>query len=122
MKLLLDDNFYSVKTVVKGQNTVVTIILNPAHRIYKGHFPEMAVTPGVCLIEILREILCDLTGRNLRLKEASNIKFMAIVNPKINNELNVDCQYIVTSQGIIKSKMIIYFDKTVFMKFDGMFA
>jgi 3-hydroxyacyl-[acyl-carrier-protein] dehydratase len=120
--MLVERGFYKVEEICQGEHPVVKISLNPADKIYEGHFPGTPVAPGVCLVEIIREIMSDLTGRELRLKEAGNIKFMAIVNPNFNPVLHIACNYKSNERDEIVSRNQIYFGETVFMKFDGLFV
>ena len=55
--------------------------LNSDHFIYKAHFPNNPITPGVCLLQMAQEILEQRIGRQLRLKTAGNIKFRKPVEP-----------------------------------------
>ena len=67
---------------------VYRIRLNPEHTIYKAHFPELPITPGVILVRIGVELLGRMLGRKVHLVGAPNIKFTAPVYPEGGKELD----------------------------------
>lgn len=82
---MLIPHFYSVKEFNFTDNHLKAIIeLNPEHEVFKGHFPNNPVTPGVCMLQILKELTEQATNTNLFIKECSNVKFMALINPETN--------------------------------------
>ena len=115
--MLLKD-FYQIKSLehTEGQNYVAHIIINKDHEVFKGHFPGNPVTPGVCMMQIIKELSVEVAKKPLMLKSASNIKFMALINPEINAELRLDLEIINTDEGHIRVKNTTYFDDTVALK------
>lgn len=51
------------------------------HQIFKGHFPNQAVVPGVCTLAIVTALLEQATGHKLRLEKAGNMKFLQLLLP-----------------------------------------
>lgn len=85
-------NFYTELSSTYQENTETFtshIRLNPAHEIYKGHFPQMPVTPGVVLVQIIKEIIEKKFQMQLCLTEGDNIKFLALINPNETPELQL---------------------------------
>ena len=121
-KPLLED-FYTeiVSTDLSAENTfTATLELNPTHKIYKGHFPEIPVAPGVSLIQLIQEVLAKKINQELTLKEGSNIKFLAMINPLKENKLTISYTILMTDKEVdvtanISGKEIIY------VKFKGKF-
>lgn len=64
-----------------GKATVYTLTLNAEHLIYKAHFPGEPITPGVCLIQMAKELLEDILDEALRIVAVKNVKFLNIVSP-----------------------------------------
>lgn len=116
MKSILTD-FYTLQSHEKAENGSFTanIILNKDHDIFKGHFPGNPVTPGVCMMQIVKELTEEFTGSKLFLKSASNIKFMAIINPVETPELKLQLD-ITESEGEIKVKNTTSFGETIALK------
>lgn len=79
--MLLKDNLYTV-TLIDKENARVDVSLVPNNVIYRAHFPERAVTPGVCIVQMGTELLAALLGRECTLQEVPNAKFLSIVSPQ----------------------------------------
>ncbi|MEO8086710.1 MAG: 3-hydroxyacyl-ACP dehydratase [Bacteroidota bacterium] len=89
MKLLND--FFKILSIEKSVSKIsVAVELNPAHEIFKGHFPGNPVVPGVCMVQMLKEILSHIYKKEFTLQEASQLKFLAILNPTEVQVLNVE--------------------------------
>lgn len=63
------------------------VTLNAGHAIYKAHFPGMPITPGVCIIQMARELLELHSGKRLEIRSVKTAKFLNIVNPEVTPEL-----------------------------------
>ncbi len=61
--------------------------LNPEHFIFRCHFPEQPIVPGVCIVQMLSELLSDYAGRHLYVKEMRRVKFVRPVYPGVTPEL-----------------------------------
>ena len=49
--------------------------------IYAAHFPAMPITPGVCILQMVEELLADYTHKNLRTAVVKNAKFLSMLKP-----------------------------------------
>jgi len=121
---MLVNNFYKIiKTDYLKDNPgsfKVTIELNDKHKIFKGHFPGNPIVPGVCMIQIVKEILSKLLKKNLFLSEGINIKFISVIKPEINKILNIDYK-IKQENNIFRVRALISFEERIFFKFKGKF-
>ena len=80
--MILKDDFYTIVSLTTDKGIVeASLELNPAHPIFEGHFPGQPVVPGVCMVQMIKEILETVTGRTLMLKQADHIKFLSVINP-----------------------------------------
>ena len=116
MQTILTD-FYTLKSSEKTENGsfIANISLNKDHEIFKGHFPGNPVTPGVCMMQIVKELTEEFTGKKLFLKSASNVKFMAIINTFETPDL--DLSFIITeSETEVKVKNTTAFGETIALK------
>jgi 3-hydroxyacyl-[acyl-carrier-protein] dehydratase len=119
---MLLENFYTVNalTDLSEGSATAQIELNPKHEVFEGHFPNNPITPGVSMIQIIKEITEDLLGKKLFLISADNVKFMAIINPETHPVLEMQFD-IVEKEGLYKVKNTSRFDDTVALKFSGTF-
>lgn len=86
----MSDFFHIDSKEINGEQWKVQLTLNHDHPVYKGHFPEKPVAPGVMLTQMIREILEDELGRELTMKKARNIKFLNMVLPENVTTMEVD--------------------------------
>ncbi len=118
---LLDD-FYILDVLTQTENGVsAEVTLNPEHRIFNGHFPENPVVPGVCMMQMIKEILQVARNKEFILAESSNIKFMNILNPDENRKVRFIHEITREAGGEVKLKSTIRNQETVFLKFAGSF-
>lgn len=96
------------------------ITINKDHEIFKGHFPGNPITPGVCMMQIIREITEKVVNKKLFMTASSNVKFVAIINPEIHSDLVLDLD-ISEVDGQIKVKNTTKFDDTVALKLNSTF-
>lgn len=117
---MLIPHFYSIKEFNFTDNKLKSIIeLNPEHDVFKGHFPNNPVTPGVCMLQILKELTEQATNTNLFIKECSNVKFMALINPETNPILVITIDINPLEENF-KIKASANFDETVALKVNAL--
>ncbi|WDF68484.1 hypothetical protein PQ465_19585 [Sphingobacterium oryzagri] len=98
-----------------------TIRLNPQHAIFKGHFPDNPVTPGVCMMQIVKDLSERVVQRSLFLSRSSNVKFMALINPEEQPLLVVHLDVSEDAEGQVKVKNITTFGDTVALKLTNVY-
>ncbi len=74
-------------TVVSKEENSATVRLLPESPIYKAHFPEYPITPGVTLLQIALELM----GK--KLVGAKEIKFVAPVLPGDGTEIRFEWEF-----------------------------
>ncbi|MDF0718977.1 3-hydroxyacyl-ACP dehydratase [Kaistella sp. PBT33-4] len=99
-----------------GEGTYSAMItLDPAHQIFSGHFPGNPVAPGVCMMQIVKDVTERILERKLFLTSANNVKFMAIINPDATPVLKLDLD--IKSDGEqVKVKNVTSFGETIALK------
>jgi 3-hydroxyacyl-[acyl-carrier-protein] dehydratase len=118
---MLIEGLYTIEDFkVNEQEIKATVKLNKEHNIFKGHFPGNPVMPGVCMIQIIKELTEKATKRNLFLASSSNIKFMAIINPELNPTLQLEI-VMTEEEDLLKIKNTTSFGETVALKLSAVF-
>ncbi len=78
----LDILIDKTKVVKTADNTFRALFNLPAEAtIFRGHFPEKAIVPGVVLIEAVRQATAAIIPQKVKLKEIKQIKFKGLVQP-----------------------------------------
>ena len=120
--MLLKD-FYKVQSLDKtdGQKYLAVISVNEKHEIFKGHFPGNPIMPGVCMMQIIKELTEEITGSSLIMQSLSNVKFMALINPEVTPELQIELDITVNDDQAIKVKNTTTFNETVALKLGSVY-
>ena len=114
--MLLND-FYTISKQENLDGSLkATIVLNPKHKIFQGHFPGHPVVPGVCMMQIIREVMQERTGQKLKIAGADFIKFLTIINPEQNQEVDISISY-TEEGGSYSLNASLFSGATIFFKF-----
>ncbi len=88
---MLLGSFYNItESSREGQTFRVKVAFNAAHEIFKGHFPDLPVVPGVCQTQMLIETLSHVLARPVEMKLAHHIKFLALLNPVKTKDIDLE--------------------------------
>ena len=121
-KMVLKD-FYKVLSEEKtgDYKHTITILVNEKHEVFKGHFPGNPIMPGVCMIQIIKELTEKITESTLMIQTLANVKFMALINPENNPELRLELDITMTEDNLVKVKNTTYFNETVALKLSNVY-
>jgi len=118
---MLIEGLYSIIDFQQKEQTVhAAVKLSKEHKVFQGHFPGNPIMPGVCMIQMIKELTEKATGKELFLAVASNVKFMAIINPEKNDII----QLVLTISEVndqIKVKNTVHFEDTLALKLNATF-
>jgi len=82
-------------------------ILNPDNLVYKAHFPGQPVTPGVCILQMIQELLSEQFGMPLYIKNIKNAKFINMISPLSDGRISVLFNSIAEDEGGIKAQGVV---------------
>ena len=119
---MLVKDFYKIdgKEAQADGSVLYSVSLNAAHDVYKGHFPERPITPGVCNIQMIKELAEDSSSRSLTLTSISRCRLTAMVTPNDSPVLNVKVQWDAADSN--KLAATIYYGDTTYMTLSGTVA
>lgn len=112
----LKDNLYTIwKREGEEPQVSYQLRLNPSCFIYQAHFPGEPITPGVCIVQMAKELLEELLQKTLILTKVKNVKFLSVLTPEDEtvtfaiNKLTVDeevkAQLVVSTPKEVKAKL-----------------
>lgn len=120
---MLQNDFFSFTAPLIEDNAVKTTLeLNAAHKIFEGHFPQHPVVPGVCMMQMVKEVVESVIGKETNLSKADNIKFLTMIDPRENKLLQLDYKFTIPEEGKISIDAQLLNSTTVFFKFKGIFS
>lgn len=124
MSRTLLDNFYketsSTFSEANPENFISEIVINAEHPVFKGHFEQVPIAPGVCLTQVIKEILADKFKKNLFMSHGDNIKFLAMINPRETANLSISFS-VKQSEGMLDVTANYTQAGTSYVKFKGKF-
>lgn len=106
----LNGDFFRIESRMEGLpqgQSGFNIILNPDHLIYKAHFPGQPVTPGVCILQMIQEILSEQEGMPLFIKKIKNVKFTNVISPLNDSRVSVQFSSVSEEEGGVRAQGII---------------
>ncbi len=121
---MLKDNLYTFTEPVKiaDGKYELDITLNPAHEIFKGHFPTQPILPGVCLLEMLKDAVEVSTGTRRKIVTGSNIKYLKVVDPGVDPDLKMQIELRVDNDLLSVTASTALKDGSVNFRFKGQLA
>jgi 3-hydroxyacyl-[acyl-carrier-protein] dehydratase len=115
MKLL--DDFYTIKQETgEGTEFEYSLSLNKEHFIYQVHFPGNPITPGVCIIQLCKELMEHRTGETLFLKKINNVKFLSIIDPTVIDTIRASFSKVSPDENGYKFSVLVDGGTTQFAK------
>jgi len=120
--MLLNDFFTIGKIETTDTEVKAELVINPGHKIFEGHFPGQPVVPGVCMMEMVKEILEQVTSKKTNLVKAHEMKFLAVIDPSRNNLISTKLKYTVGEDGSLNVLASFFKEDLMHFRFKGMFV
>jgi len=98
------------------EKAIATIVLNEESEIYKAHFPSDPITPGVCELIMIKEVLCTLyPDMHVALSSARQIKFIDVIRPTEVKSFFLELKHQLDEDNILVDARI-FKEQTDFLK------
>jgi len=120
--MLVNDFFTISKLEKDGFEIKAELVINANHKIFEGHFPGHPVVPGVCMMQMVKEIIEKVIGEKTNLVRAGEMKFLAIIDPKENNMIWATLKYNIEENGNMAVSATFFKESLIHFKFKGLFA
>lgn len=119
---MLQGNFFLIeKIVVDAGKISASLTIDRHHKIFEGHFPGSPVVPGVCMMQIVKEVLENVLARGVNLRKADHMKFLSVLNPNQTDSIVLEATYAQSEENITLVARLFNGD-TSYFKFKGSFA
>lgn len=79
--MFLNTLYTILEKQITDHSAFYSVEIDAGHPLYQGHFPGSPVTPGVVFAEVVKELLTQATGRQMRMSTMRQLKFLAMHNP-----------------------------------------
>ena len=103
-----------------GTKHIYKIKVNSAHVVFDGHFPGQPVLPGVAMVYLSRCLTQkQVPARKLKMNDAAQIKFLSLVDPRINSEFTYVNEIVKEVDGVVHVKGDLKHDDLTFFKINA---
>ena len=120
---MLKGSFFTVSETETAEGLLKTLIkFDPGHIIFEGHFPGVPVVPGVCMLQIVKEMLGDAVQKELRLTKADHLKFLTVINPVETGTVKLEISYTSSVEGQFSANASLSNEGITYFKFKGVFS
>lgn len=114
--MLLNSLFFT-EQLAEGDFSIEAVVrIDRNHPIFEGHFPGKPVVPGVCMLQLIKELLEQSANRKLRIQTAGNIKFLAVIDPTIHEHVNASILIEYRTETELKITASLFADEVTFFK------
>jgi 3-hydroxyacyl-[acyl-carrier-protein] dehydratase len=114
--ILLGDFFKIVSLETEEGSINALLEINVGHRIFEGHFPNQPVVPGVCMMQMVKEIVEQALDKKTDISAAAEMKFLAVIDPTKNNIINATIKYTMEEDGKVKVVATLFKDELMHFK------
>ena len=104
-----------------GREINARISINENSSVYDGHFPGYPVTPGVCQVLMIKEILLSQLDTPLQLSKAKEIKFNNLHEPGKVKTIQARIKYEWDEKRVIHVNAQLFEGDTKYLSFKGEF-
>ncbi len=120
---MLLNEFFTYKVIDKEEGKWnCQIEFNAEHDIYKGHFPGLPVTPGVCQVQIVQEVVSDILDQKYSLRGARDIKFLNFIDPQKTPKLNLELTVKEKEEEVLSVTALMVNEGVNFLKMRSTFS
>jgi 3-hydroxyacyl-[acyl-carrier-protein] dehydratase len=118
---MLQGNFFTITDINVEPGSVKAVLeINDAHEIFNGHFPGTPVVPGVCMMQMVKEVIEDVAGKETKLVRADHMKFLTVINPNENKLIQLDAKYTIAENKKISVVASLFNNSIIYFKFKGL--
>lgn len=112
--MALTDFYYINNLNVSTLAIDANISLNTTHPVYEGHFPQKPIVPGVCQVQIIKQLVEKALNQTFLMSEAREIKFLNMILPNEINQLTCHIDYTINDDKSCKiAAQLVGGDKTL---------
>ncbi len=116
-------DLFEIKSVtIEGVKVLATLAINAQSDIYKAHFPNNPITPGVTEIHFARKILeTAFPNKKFIFQFSKQIKFVEVLRPEVNEvfvtiDTHFEAEKLIADVEISRDASTSSTNKTIFLK------
>ncbi len=117
---MLTNDFFYIESLARAEGQLTAEIrFNAGHSVFEGHFPGQPVVPGVCMLQVIKELLEQALGQKLVMRRADLCKFLSVIDPVKTPGVTVRIDHAMAEELIVNAT--ISRDDIFFLKLKAVF-
>lgn len=122
--MTLQNELYTLSQMQRPSDTeaIAEITLLPESLIYKAHFPGHPITPGACIVQMIKEQAQQWLGYPIEVTKVVNLKFLMVIDPSVTPQLQIRMKVKNADESSIHLLSELADGETVFSKTSILFA
>jgi 3-hydroxyacyl-[acyl-carrier-protein] dehydratase len=105
----MDRTVFKIKQISAIENTFhYSAEIDNAHPVFKGHFPDTPVVPGVCTMLMLKQCIADAIACEVKYDYIKECKFLSVITPLHHKLLDVHITLKENEEGLHVVSEVIY--------------
>ncbi|MBK8146230.1 MAG: hypothetical protein IPK62_15220 [Bacteroidetes bacterium] len=117
--MLLND-FFHINHLSNEENKIIAdITINANHAILKGHFPGHPVVPGVCMMEMIKELLEVTFSKKWVLRNSKSTKYLKLFSTVENTAARFELTWKDEADHTLNVSTVLKQDTFLFLKCSG---
>ncbi len=113
--MILKNSFFKILSYCAESQTF-ELNLDAEHEIYQAHFPGHPITPGVCIVQIAKELMEELTKKELAIDTVKNVKFLSILSPAEHPKVDYTFSKLTEKDGEYAAQINVHCQEASFVK------
>lgn len=119
--MLAGDFFNLISLDLDAGNIRAALEINLRHPIFDGHFPGQPVVPGVCMMQMVREVMDAALSGPTRLVRADSVKFLNVIDPVGHNVIYAEINYLTMGDSNLKVQALLNRGPVVYFRMNAIF-
>jgi len=116
---MFNNTIFTIKSVkLEEEKHLAEISFDPQHEIFRGHFPDKKVVPGVMLMQMVKETVQKILDLEDSMITAASMKFLNPVLVDESDKLMIGINLKEETDGSVKVKSIGTGDDKKYFKID----
>jgi 3-hydroxyacyl-[acyl-carrier-protein] dehydratase len=98
---MLVGHFYNIISTKEENGSYLFVVsFEKQHPIFRGHFPDNPVVPGVTLNQMTKELAESVKNEKFLFTTLDSVKFLKVINPDDVQELQVQLSFAEKADGL----------------------
>ena len=99
-----------------------TVLFDKQHPVFSGHFPQMPVVPGACMVQMTRHLVDKYLNAKSLFVSSGQVKFLVAVNPDVMPSLRSVLNVKKAENGLWRVDHKLYHLEAPVYKFSGFYS